>query len=420
MRIVIDMQGAQGTHRKRGVARYTLSLAQAIVRQRGKHEVFLSCNESSVDEIREAFKGLLPEENIRVWYAPPGMQQVAELIREAHLASLRPDIVLMSHVFEPVTSMRGRTAAILYDLIPYEYRDLYLKDEPEMEAWYLDKVDLLKRADLLLCISEYTGRQAERLLNFPRAKICNIAAGVDEGFREVAITPEKEQEIRQRYGLTKPFVMYTGGYDQRKFAKGLIRAFGKLPKDLRSSHQLAIVCSLEPVAREILKSAAKNVELVLTGYVPEEDLVALYNLCTVSVFPSWAEGFGLPILEAMSCGKGVLAANASSCPEILGYEEALFESKNEGAITEKLEQVLRDDAFRLKLEAHARKQCHQFSWDKSARRAIEAMEMHAGNRSDKEEDLKTWVQRIVNVGPSEAQAYLPVAEALAKSILNQR
>ncbi len=420
MRIVIDMQGAQGTHRKRGVARYTLSLAQAIVRKRGKHEVFLSCNESSADEIREAFKGLLTEENIRVWYAPPGMQQVAELIREAHLASLRPDIVLMSHVFEPVTSMRGRTAAILYDLIPYEYRDLYLKDEPEMEAWYLDKVDLLKRADLLLCISEYTGRQAERLLNFPRAKICNIAAGVDEGFREVVITPEKEKEIRQRYGLTKSFVMYTGGYDQRKFAKGLIRAFGKLPKDLRSSHQLAIVCSLEPVAREILKSAAKNVELVLTGYVPEEDLVALYNLCTVSVFPSWAEGFGLPILEAMSCGKGVLAANASSCPEILGYEEALFEPKNEGAITEKLEQVLRDDAFRLKLEAHARKQCRQFSWDKSARRAIEAMEMHAGNRSDEEEHLKTWVQRIVNVGPSEAQAYLPVAEALAKSILNQR
>lgn len=150
MRIVIDMQGAQSSgSRQRGIGRYTLSITQAIVRNRGKHEVVLALNNlfpDTIEPIRASFDGLLPQENIRVWGAPNPMhslsnentwrRRTAELVREAFLASLKPDIVLISSLFEglvddAVTSIgllsrTVPTAVILYDLIPLIQRKPYL------------------------------------------------------------------------------------------------------------------------------------------------------------------------------------------------------------------------------------------------------------------------------------------------------
>ena len=173
--------------------------------------------------------------------------------------------------------------------------------------------------------------------------------------------------------------MYTGGIDHRKNIEGLIRAYSLLPKPIRAGHQLAIVCSIQPPSRTALETLAKEKgltanELVLTGFVPEEDLLTLYNLCKAFIFPSWHEGFGLPALEAMSCGRAVIGANTSSLPEVIGRDDALFDPMNDTAIAEKLAQVLTDDAFRSELEQHGLEQAKLFSWDASAQRAIAAFE----------------------------------------------
>ncbi|MCX7934623.1 MAG: glycosyl transferase family 1, partial [Planctomycetota bacterium] len=141
MRIVIDMQGAQTESRFRGIGRYTLAFAQAVARNRGEHEILLALSgffPGTIEPIRAAFDGLLPQENIRVWHAPgpvregePGndsRREVAELLREAFLASLQPDVIHLCSLFEgfvddAVTSI-GRFDATtpvtvtLYDLIP--------------------------------------------------------------------------------------------------------------------------------------------------------------------------------------------------------------------------------------------------------------------------------------------------------------
>ncbi|SFA85209.1 Glycosyltransferase involved in cell wall bisynthesis [Azotobacter beijerinckii] len=173
--------------------------------------------------------------------------------------------------------------------------------------------------------------------------------------------------------------MYTGGIDHRKNIEGLIRAYAKLPVSSRETHQLAIVCSIRSEDRTRLERLAKQHglapnELVLTGFVPEEDLVALYNLCKVFVFPSWHEGFGLPALEAMACGRAVIGANTSSLPEVIGCDEALFDPLDDDSIAKKLEQVLTDEGFRQALERHGIEQAKNFSWDKSAKLAIRALE----------------------------------------------
>ena len=125
-----------------------------------------------------------------------------------------------------------------------------------------------------------------------------------------------------------------------------------------------------------------DASLILTGHVPDAELVALYNLCAAMAFPSYDEGFGLPVLEALSCGAVTIGANAASVPEVLGRDDALFDPYDEYSIAAKLEQVLTDEALRASLREHGPVQARRFSWDDTACLSLDAMEKLAkGQRS---------------------------------------
>lgn len=410
MRIVIDMQGAQTAgSRFRGIGRYTMAFTQAILRHRGEHEVILALSglfPEAVEPIRIAFHELLPQENIKVWYAPNNVsylngneerRRVAEFTREAFLSSLNPDVVLISSLFEgpgddAVTSISSfnpniPTAVILYDLIPFIYQSVYLNN-PVVASWYRSKIEHLKNADMLLSISESSRQEGIEYLDFPEDKVINISTAITGEFQALSIPSCQASEIRQKYHISKPFVMYTGGIDFRKNIEGLIRAYAKLSKEIRIQHQLVIVCFVQKEDEERLIALAKEhqleeTEVILTGFIPEDDLVILYNLCKVFVFPSWHEGFGLPALEAMACGSATIGSNSSSIPEVIGRQEALFESNNDNAITEKLNQVLVDSDFRHQLEQEGLLQAKKFSWDKTAMKAISALEALRARKNNK-------------------------------------
>jgi glycosyltransferase involved in cell wall biosynthesis len=409
MRIVLDLQGAQSGSRNRGIGRYSLSLAKAIVRNQGEHEVIIALSglfPDTIAPIRVAFDDLLPQENICVWHAPGPVRHLepannwrgkaAELIREGFLVSLNPDIVLITSHFEgwlddAVTSIKLLaqtipTAVTFYDLIPLIYRTTYLAN-PLEESRYENKIGHLRRADLLLSISESTRQEGIKYLGFPPDKVINISTAADPQFHCIDISAATECSVRNRYSLSQQIIMYTGGIDHRKNIEGLIRAYALLPKALRENHQLAIVCSANPDSRRLLETLAKQQglaenEIILTGFVSDEDLIALYHLCKVFVFPSWHEGFGLPALEAMSCGAAVIGANTSSVPEVIGREDALFDPFDDRAIAEKLTQVLTDSDYRAALSHHGLEQAKKFSWDESAKRAIQAMvQFHAAREN---------------------------------------
>lgn len=402
MRIVIDLQGAQSLgSRTRGIGRYTMALARAIVRNSKDHEIFLVLNglfPETIEPIRAAFEGLLPQENIRVWHAPGPVafhksdnhwrKGAAERVREAFLASIRPDVVLVSSLLEGyeddavtsvgILSKTIPTAVILYDLIPYIYPSPYL-DNPSVNNWYREKIEHLCHCDLWLSISESSRQEGIEYLNLPGDRIVNISTDADACFQPLKISDEEEASVRAEYGLNHPFIMYTGGIDHRKNIEGLIRAFAKLPKKLRETHQVAIVCSAQPEIRQHLEYVAekqgisKN-SLIITGFVPEDHLLALYNLCSLFVFPSWHEGFGLPALEAMRCGAPVIGANTSSLPEVIGWQDALFDPRSDDEIATVMERALSDEKFRNALIKNGKARSEKFSWDRSALRAIEEME----------------------------------------------
>jgi glycosyltransferase involved in cell wall biosynthesis len=409
MRIVFDLQACQASNRHRGIGRYSMSLAKAMVRQSGGHDVRIVLNSrfpESIADIRAAFDGLLPQQHIVVFEVPPSIAEIepanawrtraAERVREAFLADFKPDLVHIASLFEglvddAVSSVSllnsgFPTAATLYDLIPLLRKEDYLQDA-RVRDWYYRKLQALKNTDLLLAISEHSRQEAIDALYLPPQRVVNISGAVDDTFRPLTLSEHELAELRNRYGLDRPFVMYTGGIDMRKNIEGLIEAFAQLPTEIRIAYQLAIVCKAEDAdLRRLLDLAAQaglgERDVVFTGYVSDDDLVTLYNACTLFVFPSLHEGFGLPALEAMSCGAAVIGSHNSSVPEVIAYADALFDPTDTGAIARKMQQALSDDAFRESLKAHGLAQARHFSWDECARRAWKAFEVTHRNAQE--------------------------------------
>ena len=415
MRIVIDLQGAQSESRFRGIGRYSLALALGVARNAGDHEVWLLLNGAlgdAIGELRRAFAGLVPPERIRVFDVPAGLAErdpqhgararAAELLREHALASLRPDAVLVTSLFEgyvddavvSVGQFAGaeRTAVVLYDLIPFLNPDAYL-GTPAQRHYYERKIASLRRAGLLLAISDYSRREAIEALGLAPAAVAAISTAVDDSFRPGAPDAARWAALRARFGLARAPVMYApGGFDARKNIDGLITAYALLAPALRAGHQLLVASKLGREDRERLLAHAARAglapdELVLTGYVSDDDLIELYRNAALFVFPSRHEGFGLPALEAMACGALVIGADNTSIPEVIGCDEALFDAAAPAAIAAKIAEVLTDAALRERLRAHGRAQAARFSWDATAQRALRALERWAPAAADAPADV---------------------------------
>ena len=404
MRILIDMQGAQSASRFRGIGRYSLSLALAIARNARHHDIWLILNGAfpeSILSIRHAFKGLIPPERLRVFEVPKPVAEcdpnnawrtrAAEKIREHFIQQLKPDVLHVSSFFEgyvddAVTSIDKLpknifTVVTFYDLIPMLNQPDYLANQVQKES-YFRKLDSLKNADLLLAISDSSKQEAIDGLKFPSSKVVNISAAADERFKKVFLSTERVSELKGRYGIQRKMVMYApGGFDQRKNFEGLISAYSMISLELREQHQLIIVGNIGADRRAHLEKLAEanglaQEEMVITGYLSENELIEFYSLATLFVFPSKHEGFGLPALEAMACGVPVIGSNVTSIPEVIGLADALFDPNSPKEISKKIAKVLSDESFMYKLASHGLDQARKFSWDESARRVISAFELH--------------------------------------------
>jgi Glycosyltransferase len=397
MRVLIDLQACQSPGGSiRGVGRYCMALCRAMARQRGDHEVWVAVNSAmptSAAHIRDALADILPPERIVNWTGlrptqaiDPGNSAraaVSEWLREDFLEQFGADVVLTMSMVDGygddvVTSVRKDSsavqAAIVFDLIPLHMPDVYLYREGAL-AWYAGKLAHLAACDVLMGISTYATDDAISSLGIDASRVVNISAAVGDEFTRL---PDAGSAAGSKYGIAKPFVMYAGGFDLRKNLVRLIEAYAALPATIRAAHQLVFVGKVGAAEKEVLEQACSDSglsadDLVFTGYVSDHELIRLYNAAALYVFPSTHEGFGLPALEAMSCGAVVVGSNTTSLPEVIGCPEALFDPYAVEAITSAIYKGLTDDAFRERMREHAVTQVKHFSWEKSAGLAWDAL-----------------------------------------------
>ncbi len=399
MRLVIDLQGAQTESRFRGIGRYSMALTRAIIRSRGGHEVIVILNgrlRDSIEPIRSSLADMLPKENIRVWYAGGPVQlsdpanasryKAAAVLRDGFIESLAPDVVHVSSLFEGFTdeavalgsSQSGLipTVVTLYDLIPWVYPKEYLRPSPGYAGFYKSKVDELSRAQGWLAISESTATEGRKLLGLPPDKVINISAACDDVFSP---RHSAKSDTSSRLGIDRSFVLYTGGADSRKNLDRLIQAYALLPAAIRAKHRLVMAGRMPDAAvyalqKESRRAGLDRKDVVFTGFVSDHDLAELYRQCAVFVFPSRHEGFGLPALEAMSCGAPTIGANTTSVPEVISDERAMFNPYSVTDMATKITRVLTDAAFSRELSEAGKARAQHFSWDSSARIAWQMFE----------------------------------------------
>lgn len=233
-----------------------------------------------------------------------------------------------------------------------------------------------KRASKIVAVSESTKHDLVRLYSCPKEKVEVIYLGRDPKFSPVRY--EAAQQVLDRHDLVyKKYILFVGTLQPRKNINRLIDAYIKLRKENRIEEKLAIIGGKgwlwQPIMEKIEAAGLKE-SIVVLGYVEDCDLPAVYSGAVLLTLPALYEGFGLPPLEAMSCGTPVVVSNVSSMPEVVGDAGVLVDPLNVNSIAGGLLKVLIDPELRAKMSAEGLKQAEKFDWSRTARRTLELLE----------------------------------------------
>lgn len=382
MSVVFDLVGVQNRdHGERGIARYVLNTALEVERLApGLVDHWLLRGDMPVPGTLEPLLStgrarLLTRDRSWLDVGAGGVFVAGSLFE----LDRSVDDVLPRPFRDPA----WRRMAVLYDLIPLRFPEVYLTNEA-LRHPYLARVEVAKAMDHLLAISEATAQDAEVLLGHARSRTTVVGAGADERFRphpggrsaaiaEMAARPPVP-------GIRPGYVLNPSGIEPRKNIDRLLEAYASLAPERRAAHQLVLVCKANPdEAAELAATAAAlgiSDDLLVTGYVGDEDLVRLYQAAHLVVFPSLYEGFGLPVLEAMQCGAPAICSDSSSLKEVQTDPTARFDPHDVGSIAAALERVLADDGERARLEAQ---DPPEFTWQRVAEGAIDQIRRLEGD-----------------------------------------
>lgn len=399
LHILIDVQGYQSESKFRGIGRSTLAMSRAMIKNAGEHRVSILINGmypvDSINSVKQAYQDILSEEEMFVFSAATPTAycnidnhpraQAAVAARDIAIANIAPDIVFVISFFEghgdnytvsvPGDAVPWKTVCVCHDLIPLLNKERYLGD-PNFREFYMGKLEAYQRSDAIFAISESAANEIVEYTAIPREKIVNISSAVGEEFTVNHYSASDIAELNNKFGLPEKFILTLAMIEPRKNVEALIHAYSQLPKDLQQQYPLVLAYKVSPEDLERIMLLAESYglsrsQLIFTGFLSDNDLIALYNLCTLFVFPSLHEGFGLPPLEAMRCGAATLCSNVTSLPEVVGWNEAMFDPRNTEEICRVMLRALTDSTFFTELKQHAVTQAAKFSWDNTARRALE-------------------------------------------------
>jgi len=224
----------------------------------------------------------------------------------------------------------------------------------------------LRQASLILTVSDYARRQIAYYGGFNPEKIVPIPHAAPPDLKKIE-SPAILNEVRTRLCIQRPFILA----DAIKNPAVLLRAWQQLSPELRSSHQILFFSRRPDPPQEVLQAAADGTAQLLLR-PNRADLVALYNLAEVFVFPSKIEGFGLPLLEAMTCGAPIIASNRGSIPEVAGNAALLMDAEDHIALAGHLTRLLTSPAEAQRLRELGFARAAQFSWDRTAGGILES------------------------------------------------
>jgi len=296
--------------------------------------------------------------------------------------------LLFDYLYVPIWSRKNKLDIVFYpkSTIPFFVRGKKIVTVhdlayfmPSLHAYTLLNTFFMKRmikssckrADKLIVVSENTKRDIINILGINEEKIKVIYEAADEKYK-IMKDKEKLREIKEKYNLSKKFILFTGGITPRKNLVRLIKTFNKISNDI--SHDLVLTGGKGWKNKEELALIKHNKKIKRLGFVADENMPYLYNLADIFIYPSLYEGFGLPVLETQACGCPVIASNVSSIPEVGGDSVLYIDPYNIEDIKEKMLRLAKNESLKKDLIRKGFKNVKRFSWDKAAKEILDVIE----------------------------------------------
>tara|TARA_B100000579_G_scaffold318257_1_gene267790 strand:- start:18828 stop:22502 length:3675 start_codon:yes stop_codon:yes gene_type:complete len=413
MRIAIDLQGIQSDgSRNRGIGRYSLELVRNIIKN-GSNNHYVLVGNAALFDVRDFFKNEISQKNVDFldWYTPCPVHfqsnnttklVVGRYLKSYFFSCLNVDIILLTSFLEgfsenfisEIDDVKSTTKvfSIFYDLIPLLNPTLYLKRNPEFSKFYHKKINGFNKLDGLLAISYSSAKEIITNLNIDKNRVFNISSACDNKIFNTDRLIQQSDSIN--FSKTGSFILYTGACDPRKNIKNLLKAYSLLDSKILKQYKLVIAGSLIQPELDLLASWKQEFKIadqnvISLGYVSDDDLVLLYRKCSLFIFPSFHEGFGLPVLEAMCCGAPVIASNKTSIPEVIENKNAMFNPYNPKEISVLINKALTNKTFNNELLINAKIQSQKFSWTRSSLAALKAFQTVLEKNVDRNRNF-TW------------------------------
>jgi glycosyltransferase involved in cell wall biosynthesis len=268
--------------------------------------------------------------------------------------------------------------AIVHDLIPHIFPDLFGLGDSALGRVYERRLDTIRSFDLVLTPSESTRRDVVDHLGIAPDRVSVVGEAASPFFVPAEPCDDPAAVVRRELpAITRPFVLCVSGWAWHKNTESLIEAWARLGQSVREGYQLVVVCSLPEEGRRAWTTLAERYgirpdEIVMTGFVEEEVLRALYQAAALLVVPSRYEGFGLPVLEAISCGCAAISSNTSSLPEFLDWPAGTFSPDDPDGIARLIERALTDSSYRAELDLQCAQAAGRYSWPRVVERVLAA------------------------------------------------
>jgi len=368
----------------RGIGRYTVSLVGAL-RMAGAGITVL------VDTPQQETAWRSAVADVDVARMNPGVFRAASSDTWFLCTQLMLHPIPLDVIPRAVTEARMRVMAVMYDVIPQRWPERYLIDEAALRMSQL-RIMLARTVDRFLAISTFTANTAAVELGVPIEHFSIIGSAVDPRFAP-AIGDGAHA------GSGDGVVIANTGPDDRKNTERLIRAWSLIPASSRAGLHLDVVCSIPDDVRRRWTALIDELGLAdvrVRGALSDTELVAAYRTCTLAVFPSLEEGFGLPVAEAAACGAPVVCSDTSSMPEVIGAADALFNPHDAHDMARVIERAVTDAEYRTLLVDIARACANRWTWSRVGDDAVRAF---AGNRAISAAGQRTaWRPRVAVVG----------------------
>ncbi len=272
----------------------------------------------------------------------------------------------------------------LHDIIYLESISIFKKGG----TWYQKLGNMYRRlvvpkvvkiSDKIITVSNFEKNRIKEFFGFNKDddRLVAIYNGVSQHFKNIN-DPEELKRVKDNYHLPDNFLFFLGNTDPKKNTPGTLKAFSDYLKKYNNNDLFLVMLDYEKSELEKILSEIGDPELkskiILTGYVKNTDLPAIYSQCKIFLYPSLRESFGIPMLEAMRCGVPVITSNTSSMPEVSGDAAYIVDPYKPEEITNGINELLTNEKLRHQLIEKGYKQSAKFSWENMAKNVLKLYE----------------------------------------------